>query len=294
MEQTGLDDFGNGAFRYRLDVLCAALREEADLSPSGIVSWYSQLLQFLKNRLLIEDLLARHPEIHDIEIERPIIICGLPRTGTTHLHNLISADPALRSLPYWESIEPVLPGAETPGPGQPDPRLARVAFGLEVADAAMPYFKRMHEMTVDHVHEEIQLLAIDLSTMFFETQALMPTWREHFKAEDQTPSYEYLRTILKVLQWQRGGSRWVLKSPQHLEQFGPLTTVFPDATFVITHRDPVSVTVSMATMIAYTLRMAVDPVDPIAVGRYWSARTEDLFRACTRAGACSHRTGRSM
>jgi hypothetical protein len=74
----------------------------------------------------------------------------------------------------------------------------------------------------------------------------------------------------------------VLKSPQHLEQFGPLTTVFPDATFVITHRDPVSVTVSMATMIAYTLRMAVDPVDPIAVGRYWSARTEDLFRACTR------------
>ena len=80
--------------------------------PSGVVSWYSQLLQFLKNRLLIADLLARHPEIHEIRIDRPIIICGLPRTGTTHLHNLMAADPGLRSLPYWESLEPVLAARE--------------------------------------------------------------------------------------------------------------------------------------------------------------------------------------
>ena len=86
--------------------------EEGDLSASGVVSWYSQLLQFLKNRLLIQDLLTRHPEIHEITIERPIIICGLPRTGTTHLHNLIGADPGLRSLPYWESLEPVLAARE--------------------------------------------------------------------------------------------------------------------------------------------------------------------------------------
>jgi hypothetical protein len=278
-EETGLGDFGNGEFRGRLDVLCRALRDEAGLSPSGVVTWYSQLLQLLKNRLLIQDLLSRHPEIHDLEIERPIIICGLPRTGTTHLHNLMSADPALRSLPYWESLEPVLSPAET-DLGGPDPRLGRTAFGLEMLDAALPYFKRMHEMTVTHVHEEIQLLAIDLSTMLFETQGLLPTWRDHFKAEDQTPSYQYLRTILKVLQWLRGGTRWVLKSPQHLEQFGPLASTFPDATFVVTHRDPASVTVSMATMIAYTSRMAVEQIDPVAIGRYWSSRVEDLFRAC--------------
>ena len=146
--------------------------------------------------------------------------------------------------------------------------------------AALPYFNRMHEMTADHVHEEIQLLAIDVSTMLFETQALMPSWRDFFKSEDQTPSYEYLRTILKVLQWLRGGERWVLKSPQHLEQFGPLVSTFPDATFVVTHRDPSPVTVSMATMVAYTSRMSVEHVDPLAIGRYWSARIEDLFRAC--------------
>ena len=280
VEQTGLDDFGDRTFRSRLDILCAALRSEADLSPSGIVSWYSQLVQLLKNRLLVEDLLHRHPEIHDVPIERPIIICGLPRTGTTHLHNLISADPTLRSLPYWESLEPVLADSERPGPGEPDPRLARTAFALDVMNQALPYFNRMHEMTVEHVHEEIQLLAIDFSTMYFETQALMPSWRDHFKAEDQTPSYEYLRTVLQVLQWLRGGTRWVLKSPQHLEQFGPLVSTFPDATFVVTHRDPASVTVSLATMIAYTARMAVNRVDPVSIGRYWSARCEDLIRAC--------------
>ncbi len=237
-------------------------------------------MQFLKNRLLIQDLLTRHPEIHEIQIERPIIICGLPRTGTTHLHNMIGSDPGIRSLPYWESLEPVLADSEHPATGEPDPRPGRAGMALDVLAAALPYFNRMHEMTADHVHEEIQLLAIDVSTMLFETQALMPSWRDFFKSEDQTPSYEYLRTILKVLQWLRGGERWVLKSPQHLEQFGPLVSTFPDATFVVTHRDPSPVTVSMATMVAYTSRMSVEHVDPLAIGSYWSARIEDLFRAC--------------
>jgi hypothetical protein len=279
-QQTGLDDAGDGRYFDRLEILCAALRTEAGLSAPGIVSWYSQLLQMIKNRLLIRDVLTRHPEIHDIEIVRPIVIAGLPRTGTTHLHNLMSADPALRSLPYLESLEPVLADGERPGPGEPDPRVARTAFGLDIADQAMPYFKRMHEMTVDHVHEEIQLLAIDVSTMLYETLSLMPSWRDDYRATDQTPSYAYLRTVLQVLQWLRGGTRWVLKSPQHLEQFGPLLSTFPDATFVVTHRDPVAVTVSMATMIAYSARMHTEHVDPVAVGRYWSARSEDLFRAC--------------
>jgi hypothetical protein len=158
--------------------------------------------------------------------------------------------------------------------------LARTALAVDVANQTMPYFARMHEMTVDHVHEEIQLLAIDVSTMLFEILSLVPTWREFYRGTDQTPSYLYLRTVLKVLQWQRGGTRWVLKSPQHLEQFGPLVSTFPDATFVVTHRDPSSVTVSMATMVAYTSRMSVEHIDPPAIGGYWSARIEDLFRAC--------------
>ena len=181
---------------------------EAGLSASGVVTWYSQLLQFLKNRLLVQDLLAATPRSTTSTIERPIIICGLPRTGTTHLHNLISADPALRSLPYWESLEPVLsPSPSSPSRASPIRDVARTEFGSGGrSNAAMPYFKRMHEMTVDHVHEEIQLLAMDFSTMLFETQALLPSWRDHYKAERPDGPYEYLRTLLKVLQWLRGGS----------------------------------------------------------------------------------------
>jgi len=138
----------------------------------------------------------------------------------------------------------------------------------------------MHEMTVDHVHEEIQLLAIDFSTMLFETTAPMPSWRDYYLGHDQRPSYAYLKRVLQVLQWSRGGTRWVLKSPQHLEQFPALYDTFPDATFVVTHRDPVSVTASMTTMLAYGARMSRDHVDLENIGRYWAARLETMLRRC--------------
>jgi hypothetical protein len=190
----------------------------------------------------------------------------------------------MRSLPYWESLEPVLPRAEREAVanGAPDPRRERTGVGLAFLDVAMPYFKRMHEMTVDHVHEEIQLLAIDFSTMLFETMGIMPAWKHWYTTHEQTPHYEYLRTVLKVLQWQRGGTRWVLKSPQHMEQIQPLLTVFPDATFVFTHRDPVSVIASNATMIAYTARSAHSVIDPSAIGHYWSTRIEEMLNAGMR------------
>jgi hypothetical protein len=145
----------------------------------------------------------------------------------------------------------------------------------------MPYFNRMHEMTTDHAHEEIQLLAIDFSSMLFETTAPMPMWRDAYRERDQRPSYAYLRKVLQVLQWLRGGrSRWVLKSPQHLEQFPALGDTFPDATFVVTHRDPVSVTTSMVTMLAYTSRLSRDEVDVEGIGRYWADRLDLMLRSC--------------
>ncbi len=276
---TELSDFGDDTFRERLEVLTAALRDEAGLSPLGRVSAQGQLVALLRNRLLIEDLIARNPEILDVEIRRPIVIAGQPRTGTTHLHNLMAADPALRSLPYWESLEPVLGADERAAvaTGALDPRPGRTEVGLAFLNEALPYFKRMHEMTVDHVHEEIQLLAIDVSTMLFETMAVLPSWRDYYLAHDQTPSYRYLKRVLQVLQWQRGGERWVLKSPQHLEQFGPLLAVFPDATVVVTHRDPVSVIASNATMLAYTARLNLSRPDPKVIGHYWSDRIQQML-----------------
>jgi hypothetical protein len=119
--------------------------------------------------------------------------------------------------------------------------------------------------------------------MLFETIATIPTWRDHYLARDQRPSYAYLKRILQALQWLRGGTRWVLKSPQHLEQFPALLDVFPDATFVVTHRDPVSVTASMVTMLAYSLRLGHDPVDLPWVGRYWSDRLRRMLQSCVDA-----------
>ena len=281
-EQAGLDDFGATDFVERLDVLCNAMRTESRLSPLGVVTNGGMLVQSLRNRLLVEDLLRRHPEIAEVEIARPIIICGLPRTGTTHLHNLMAADPALRSLPYWESLEPVLSDAERPAPGAPDPRIERTDVALGLVNGVMPLFKRMHEMTVGHVHEEIQLLAIDFSSMLFETTAPMPSWRDYFLAHDQTPHYVYMKKVLQVLTWLRGGDRWVLKTPQHIEQFGPLLATFPDATFVVTHRDPIAVTASVTTMLAYTARMSRAEPDPIQVAGYWADRLERMLRACVR------------
>jgi hypothetical protein len=278
--ETGLTDFGADDFIARLEVLCRSLRDESGLNDAGRLAQSMLLTGLLRNRLLLQNLLTEHPEIRHERIDRPIIICGLPRTGTTHLHNLMSSDPALRSLPYWESLEPVLPEKERPAAGEPDPRIERTALGLGFLDVALPEFKRMHEMTVDHVHEEIQLLAIDISTMLFETISPMPSWRDDYLGTDQRSSYNYLKTILQALQWLRGGSRWILKSPQHLEQFPALAATFPDATFVVTHRDPVSVTTSMLTMLAYSARLGHDTVDLELIGSYWADRLRRMLGAC--------------
>jgi hypothetical protein len=277
-ERTGLDSWGDPEFGERLDVLCTALRDEAALSAAGTAMAFEQLVGNLVNRLRLEQLFASHPEISEVQIDAPIIICGLPRTGTTHLHNLIAADPAIRYLPYWESLEPVAAEGEL----DEQPRRDRCATGLELINTAMPEFKRMHDMTVDHAHEEIQLLANDISGMLFETTYQIPGFAAHYKAHDQTPSYAYMKRQLQAMQWLRGGCRWVLKSPQHLEQFPTLLKTFPDATFVVTHRDPVEVTRSMATMISYASRMATDEPDPYAITRYWLARAEDLLNGCLR------------
>jgi hypothetical protein len=278
--ETGLGDFGPDDYRERLDVYLAALQEIPDLEDVGIVNFHAQLLQLLKNRLLLTDLLTRHPEIHDIELAPPIVIAGLPRTGTTHLHNMLAAAPTFRTMPYWESNEPVPLPSEAGI--QPDPRRSRMDVAVDFTNMVMPHFRLMHEMTTDHVHEEIQLLANDFSTMLFETVAHVPRWRDYYLAHDQAPHYEYLKTQLKAMQFLRGGRRWLLKSPQHLEQLPVLSRVFPGAIVVVTHRDPVPVALSMIAMITYTARMYCHPVPVHDIAATWLDRLELMLNALIR------------
>jgi hypothetical protein len=277
---TVLDDFGPDDYRERLDVYLAALHDIDDMHGPGIVNFFGQLSQWLKNRLLLTDLLTRHPEIHDIELLPPVVIAGLPRTGTTHLHNLLGAAGTFRTLPYWESFEPFPVPSEVGV--EPDPRAARMDVAVQVMNIVMPHFALMHEMTTEHVHEEIQLLANDFSTMLMETLAHVPRWRDYYLAHDQTSTYEYLATQLKALQFLRGGRRWLLKSPQHLEQLPVLERVFPGVAVVCTHRDPVPVALSMVAMITYSARMhrSVVPVEEIAAE--WIDRLALMLAALAR------------
>ena len=278
---TGLHDFGPDDYRERLDVYLAALRDIDGLHEAGVVNFYGQLLQVLKNRLLLTDLLSRHPEIDDIELQPPVVIAGLPRTGTTHLHNLLATPSTFRTMPYWESVEPFPLPAEV-GESTPDPRRDRMDVAVSVINTVMPHFALMHEMTTDHVHEEIQLLANDVSTMLFETLADVPRWRDYYQAHDQTPHYEYLATQLKAMQFLRGGRRWLLKSPQHLEQVPVLDRVFPDSIVVFTHRDPVPVALSMIAMITYSARMHRSPVPVEQIADSWIDRLEQMLNALVR------------
>ncbi len=276
----GLTDFGDPWFREPLGVLCDALNNEVALSPQGRVSLFMQFVTLLKNRLRMEDLLRRHPEIHDVPVEQPVIITGFFRTGSTHLHNTLAANPALRYLPMWEAFEPVPPPGETAK--DTAPRIDRMAKSLGFLHTAMPFYKRMLDCTPTYAHEELNLLAMSFSSMYFEVLVTAPSFREWYLSHDQTPAYAYLKKSMQVMTWLRGGERWLLKCPQHLEQLRPLMNVFPDASVVFTHRDPVAVIASMATMMCYTQRMTSPSPDPAEVGRYWASRIGNMADGCLR------------
>ena len=282
---TGLDDFGPPDYRVRLELLCDEWGSDSGLANLGRLALRNKLLQHAKSRLLIQNLLVRHPEIHDVTITAPIIVAGLPRSGTTHLLNLMAADSRLRALPLWESYEPVpLPGEPSTADGL-DPRYQRCADQWKMMQALSPLLAAMHPMNPDLIHEELELMGPDFASYNYEWLSVSPRWRDHYYRCDQTPHYEYMKTVLKILTWQDGDStggstRWVLKCPQHLEQLPVLRQVFPDATVAITHRDPVSVIQSAATMLGYGQRINRKQVDLSGLIRYWSDRVFELLQAC--------------
>lgn len=280
--QTGLDDFGADDFRERLRVWLRAVDEDAGLGPLGRLGLFAQCVRLLASRLRLEDLLRRHPEILDVPIRRPIVVVGLPRSGTTHLLNLLAADVRLRSLPYWEALEPIPVRGEGPGRDGRDPRYLRCLETYERVSARLPLLRAMHDMPPEHIHEEVELLDLDFGSYQLEWVCTAPRWRDHYLAHDARPSYAYMRKALQALQWLRGPDRWVLKCPQHLEQLGPLLDTFPDATVVFTHRDPVAVVRSAITMMAYGERLRRTRIDPPALADYWIDRVERLLRACVR------------
>jgi hypothetical protein len=279
---TGLDDFGEMDFTERLAVWCQAIDEDAFLSPVGRAGLWTMILRYACDRLRVEDMVRRHPEILVIAIDRPIIVAGPPRSGTTHLLGLLSADTRLRSLPWWEAIAPIPGLADQPTADAPNPRHTRADLGWREFEALLPNMKYMHEFSADHVSEDIELQALDFSSYLIEWLAHVPRWRDYYLSHDQSGTYAYLKKGLQVLTFLRGPNRWVIKCPQHMEQLPALRKTFPDATYVITHRDPVASIRSTLSMWLYASRVLRSKSDPEEPKSYWIERYKTLLSRCVR------------
>jgi hypothetical protein len=279
---TGLHQFDDPTLLDRLAAQVDAVDADGGLSGLGRYIIRDRLVGLLKARLRFEDYLRRYPEALAVELEPPVIVVGLPRSGTTHLVNLLAADSRLRSMPWWEVIEPVPVTGDGPGRDGIDPRYRRCLATYEVTRTMAPLTRLMHDRPPWSIEEDCELVDLDLCSYTLEWHARVPAWRDHYLGLDQHIHYAFLRRELQVLTHLRGPSRWVLKTPQHLEQLGPLLSTFPDATIAFTLRDPVAVLQSAITMLAYGDRMRRVHIEPDDLASYWADRIERLLRAAVR------------
>ncbi len=279
----GVDDLDDtDGFIARMHAHIAAIEADTGLRQLARNTLRARMVRLLRNRLSLTDLLKRHPEITSIPIERPLIVVGMPRSGTTHLVNLIACDRRRRSLPYWESREPIPAPGGGPGPDGVDPRYTRAKAEHEATLASVPLTAAMHDRYPEAIEEEVELQDLDLASYVLEWHARVPDWRDYYLGLDQRAHYRYMRKVLQALTFLRGPRTWVLKSPQHSEQLGPLTATFPDACVAFTHRDPAAVIRSAITMMAYSDRMRRQRIDPDWLVAYWTDRIHRLLSACVR------------
>jgi hypothetical protein len=270
---TGLSDFGDDAFQQPFRLHIESLLNEAALTPMGRLIAQRDMLRTLENRLLLIDERKRYPEIADEQISRPLFIVGLPRTGTSILHELLAQDPANRTPMTWEVMWPIpRPDAAS---FDSDPRIAKTDASLKAVDQLIPGFKSMHPMGARLPQECVMLMNHDFMSMQLHTSNRVTGYQDWLQQQDLGETYRSHRRQLQLLQSRAPAENWVLKSPQHLWYLDALLSVYPDAQIVQTHRDPVKCAASISSLVCLLRGMASDHIDPVEVGRDWSARIED-------------------
>ncbi len=250
---TGLSDFGDDSFHEGLEILVRSLNDEAALNDTGDKVLRERIVEHLRQRLQVEDWYRRHPEIDDEVITKPLIGISLPRTGSTALSCLLAEDPAARSLRNWESSKPCPPPGTVTGedPRRREPESAVVPPGS----------KRFVPSSVEGPAECQELMALDFKSHIFQAFAQIPSYSDWLLDADLTTTYLYERRVLKLLQWRCPGRPWRLKCPTHLLFLDHLDRAFPDARFVMTHRDPTAVMLSVAHLYATYVGRLTDRVD---------------------------------
>lgn len=276
--KTKLVDLGTGEVEDKLRILVRSFAREAGLHPFGRATVRDLLVRVLSNRLRIVDLLERRPEIGRASIERPVFVIGFPRTGTSVLYNLLAQDPESRPLLFWESLLPVPPSrARVRGE---DPRIRRARIQAWVTRHLIPGFDAVHHTRAEEPEECMSLQLRTLVSWYFLLWGDLPEYREWLLSREKrtfVEAYRFYRQQLQLLQWQRPGGGWLLKSPAHLLAMDALVEVFPDASIVQTHRDPLRALPSACSLIAVMRGLMSECVETRELGHITLQRAEVLF-----------------
>lgn len=279
---TGLVDFGCDEFTERLARLLGEVESDADVWRAHKAQFVDHCINAAANRLRIQHYWTEHPDALGTEIARPIDVIALPRSGSTHLENLLAADRRLRCLPVYLAAQPAPQPGEAAGLDGIDPRWTRAAARWEMMSQNR-IMAAMHEHSPDHACGENELQIPDFASYQWEWMGFVPGFRDHYLEHDQTPHYLYMRDVLKLVAHQfPAEQRWMLKSNQHSEQLGPLLSAHPDATVVMIHRDPVATLQSLLTMrgLAFKASRKVPDIDTHVA--YWVDRIERMLRSYLR------------
>jgi hypothetical protein len=274
---TGAKEFRNSSFLPNLEQVLA-IPSRIDISPTGLQIMHVNSLRFLVNRLRWEADVARHPEILEEDVDDPIVVLGLPRSGTTKLQRFLSADPNLQATPAWAMWNPApFPGEQR---GDPTPRRAWANAMMNAVTNTGDSYQIMHEFAADEPEESSFIPIANFDNIGQFITAPDYAYLEWLRSRSRVPSQAYLKQMLKYLQWQNGGKRgpWLLKNPCNTGEFLEVLEVFPKATFVISRRDIYKTMGSSMRMGTEILQNTFDPLDPKFVGQYtvdiWAHETK--------------------
>jgi hypothetical protein len=281
----GLADFGGDEFREPMRRYLESLEREAHLTTTGRILARQDVMCVLVNRLRTAEIFKRHPEILAQPVSRPIFITGLPRSGTSILHELLAQDPAHRVPHFWEVryAWPPPEQADFDAGYRGNPRIRKANRDLTLWHVLVPAYKTMHEMG-GHLPCECG----DITTHTFLGDRMLalhqvPSYAAWAAAQDQRIAYQWHRKMLQLLQWRVPRERWVLKGPAHLNWLPALFAVYPDARLIWTHRDPLQVMGSVASLISAILWMRASRVDPELVqaafgGEFFAAQLDSALK----------------
>ncbi|MEH0022275.1 MAG: sulfotransferase [Desulfobacter sp.] len=269
-KMTGLDDFGADTWMPGLAALVRSLNTDVAPSEGCFNYFFTVLSQVLANRLEVQALVARHPEITKQAIKHPLIITGLPRTGTTIAHTLLALDPCARFIRNWESAMNICP---PPGlmPRDIDPRAQAYHAGMEGLFSAMPGLRGINGVNfMAHGTAECQnLTAHEFAHFGYAAGSSLFSYGDYLSDCDYKPVYRYHKLLLQVLQWKTPNERWVLKAPMHLFGLKALLGVYPDARIIFTHRDPLSAVSSGISMVEQWTRFTTGTANRRAIVNWW-------------------------